>query len=84
MSEAFGAENETKAWLAFAAMKVTSYIIEITASAPPQVRQVMSHPSQVDLALVSRVADLLTDRSTRLADERNAPTPLPGLVGLSI
>lgn len=69
MSEAFGIENEVKAWLAFAAMKAAAEILVITASAPDYVRTKLEHPSQVDLAIVSRLANLLTPPAVRLIDD---------------
>lgn len=53
-------------WLAFAAMKVAAEVLAITATAPAAVRELIQHPSEVDLALVTRVANLLGPRVARL------------------
>lgn len=67
MSEPFGVENEVKAWLAFAAMKAAAEILAITASAPAYVQKVIASPFQVDLAIVARLADLLSPPEIRMA-----------------
>lgn len=69
MSDAIGIDNEVTAWLAFAAMKVAAEILAITASAPDFIRKAIEQPSQVDLAIVARLANLLTPPAGRLPTE---------------
>jgi hypothetical protein len=53
-------------WLASASAQIAAEVIAVTANAPDEIRKAMEHPSQVDLAIVSRLADLLGPRVARL------------------
>jgi hypothetical protein len=73
------ADVQVKRWLAFAAMKIAAEILTLTASAPRVVRGVIEHPSQVDLAIVARLADLLGHRSARLEQDAIPAFDFPAL-----
>lgn len=53
------------AWLDAAAASVVEGIVNATKDAPVNVREAIPHPSQVDLAIVARVADMLTPAEVR-------------------
>lgn len=67
MSAASKRDEKVQEWLALAALEVSAKLIEVTASAPSHVRKSMKHPSEVDLALVTRIADLIGPRVARLS-----------------
>lgn len=53
------------AWLDQAAATVVEGIVQATKDAPKNVRDAIPHPSQVDLAIVARVANLLSPAEVR-------------------